>query len=132
MLIVYAATAGVSVVKLYAAALIPGFILAGLYIAYVIFRAVMNPSLMPKLPKDQIAQVGFVQVVIMLLTAFFPLAVLILSVLGAILFGLATPSEAAAVGAGGALVLAAAYRALTWGRLRGHRTSRISSRAPRT
>ena len=47
----------------------------------------------------------------MLLTSFFPLAVLIMSVLGAILFGLATPTEAAAVGALGALVLAAGYRA---------------------
>ena len=54
----------------------------------------------------------------MLLTSFFPLAFLILAVLGAILFGLATPSEAAAVGALGGLVLAVAYRALTWERLR--------------
>jgi tripartite ATP-independent transporter DctM subunit len=54
----------------------------------------------------------------MLLTSFFPLAVLILSVLGAILFGLATPSEAASVGALGGLLLAACYRALTWQRLR--------------
>ncbi len=53
----------------------------------------------------------------MLLTSFFPLAILILSVLGAILFGLATPSEAASIGALGGLVLAAAYRALTWKRL---------------
>jgi tripartite ATP-independent transporter DctM subunit len=54
----------------------------------------------------------------MMLTSFFPLAVLILAVLGAILFGLATPSEAAALGAGGGILLAAAYRALTWERLR--------------
>jgi tripartite ATP-independent transporter DctM subunit len=54
----------------------------------------------------------------MLLTSFFPLAFLILSVLGAILFGLATPTEAASIGALGGLVLAVGYRALTWGRLR--------------
>jgi len=54
----------------------------------------------------------------MLLTSFVPLAVLILSVLGAILFGLATPSEAASVGAFGSIVLAAAYRQLTWNRLK--------------
>ena len=118
MLIVYAATAGVSVVKLYAAALIPGFILAGLYIAYVIVRAALNPSLMPRLTKAQIADVTHIQVVLLLLKAFFPLAVLILSVLGAILFGLATPSEAAAIGAAGGMLLAAAYRALTWQRLK--------------
>jgi len=60
----------------------------------------------------------FVQMIWLLFTAFFPLAVLILAVLGAILFGLATPSEAAAVGALGSIVLAAGYRALTWTRLK--------------
>jgi tripartite ATP-independent transporter DctM subunit len=118
MLIVYAATSAVSVVKLYAAALIPGFILAGLYIVYVIVRAAINPKLMPKLPKEAVVEIGFVKTVLMLLQAFFPLAVLILSVLGAILFGLATPTEAAAVGAAGGMILAAAYRALTWPRLK--------------
>jgi tripartite ATP-independent transporter DctM subunit len=117
MLIVYGASAGVSVVKLYAAAMLPGFLLASLYVAYVIARAVMNPRLAPKLPENE-ANVPFVEVTRRLLTSFFPLAVLIMSVLGAILFGLATPSEAAAVGALGALVLAAAYRALTWDRLK--------------
>jgi tripartite ATP-independent transporter DctM subunit len=118
MLIVYAATSATSVVKLYAAAMIPGFLLAGLYIVYVIARATMNPSLMPKLPKEAVAHISSIQVVAMLFQAFVPLAVLILSVLGAILFGLATPSEAAAVGAGGGMILAAIYRALTWGRLK--------------
>jgi tripartite ATP-independent transporter DctM subunit len=117
MLIVYGATAGVSVVKLYAAALIPGFLLAGLYMAYVVTVAVMRPKLMPRLPDDQ-AQMGFVEVLALLLKAFLPLAVLIMSVLGAILFGLATPSEAAAIGALGSVLLAAAYRAMTWGKLR--------------
>jgi tripartite ATP-independent transporter DctM subunit len=117
MLILYGATSGVSVVRLYAAALFPGFLLAGLYVLYVVARAVMNPRLAPKLPKEQ-SDFPFLTVVYMLLTSFFPLAVLIMSVLGAILFGLATPTEAAAVGALGALVLAAAYRALTWQRLK--------------
>ena len=53
-----------------------------------------------------------------LLTSFFPLAILILSVLGAILFGLATPSEAAAVGALGSVLFAAAYKSLTFQRLK--------------
>jgi tripartite ATP-independent transporter DctM subunit len=117
MLIVYGAAAGVSVVKLYAAAMFPGFLLAGLYVVYVIGRAVLNPSLAPKLPRDQ-TDVPLAQVFFALATSFFPLAVLIMAVLGAILFGLATPTEAAAVGALGALVLAAVYRALTWDRLR--------------
>jgi tripartite ATP-independent transporter DctM subunit len=117
MLIVYAATAGVSVVKLYAAAMLPGMLLAGLYVVYVIARAIINPKLAPKLSAKE-ADVPFTQVVYQLLTSFFPLAILIMSVLGAILFGLATPSEAAAVGALGGLVLAVAYRALTWARLK--------------
>ncbi|MGE3162166.1 MAG: TRAP transporter large permease subunit [Burkholderiales bacterium] len=116
MLIVYAATSAVSVVKLYAAALIPGFLLAGLYMAYVIVRVMINPKLAPKLPESE-SNVAWGRVFLLLLQAFVPLAILILSVLGSILFGLATPSEAAAVGALGAVVLAAAYRALTWGRL---------------
>jgi tripartite ATP-independent transporter DctM subunit len=117
MLIVYAAAAGVSVVQLYAAALFPGFMLAGLYVVYVIGRAMISPELAPKLPPEQ-TRVPLTRVLFALATSFLPLAVLILSVLGAILLGLATPTEAASIGALGALVLAAVYRALTWDRLR--------------
>ena len=117
MLIVYSATSSVSVVKLYAAALLPGFLLAGLYMVYVITLTSLKPKLAPKLPKEQ-TDIPFVKVVYLLLTAFFPLAILILSVLGTILFGLATPSEAAAVGAMGAMVIAIGYRAMTWQRLK--------------
>ena len=117
MLIVYGATSAVSVVKLYAAAIVPGFLLAGLYMVYVIARVAINPKLAPKLPKEE-TDIPWPRVVLLLLQAFFPLAVLILSVLGAILFGLATPSEAAAVGALGAMLLAIGYRALTWQRLK--------------
>jgi tripartite ATP-independent transporter DctM subunit len=116
MLIVYAATAGVSVVKLYAAAMVPGFLLAGLYLLYVISRVVINPALAPK-PKLT-EEIGFIASVQLLVTAFLPLALLILAVLGSILFGLATPSEAAAMGSLGGIVLAIAYRAFTWDRLR--------------
>jgi len=118
MLIVYAAASNVSVVRLYAGAILPGFMLAGLYILYVIGRAYLNPSLAPKPREEDIEDTSYARVLWMMATSFFPLAFLILSVLGAILFGLATPSEAAAVGALGGLVLAAAYRALTWRRLK--------------
>ena len=118
MLIVYAATAGISVVQLYAGAMLPGFLLAGLYMIYVVGRASLNPSLAPKPPAEETQDVSTGEVLIMLATSFLPLAALILSVLGAILFGLATPSEAASMGALGGLVLAAAYRALTWQRLK--------------
>jgi tripartite ATP-independent transporter DctM subunit len=118
MLIVYAATSGVSVVRMYAAALIPGLMLASMYLLYIVARAVINPSLAPKPSKEEVGDHSVIDLAWMMLTSFFPLAFLILAVLGAILFGLATPSEAAALGAGGGIVLAAAYRALTWQRLR--------------
>jgi tripartite ATP-independent transporter DctM subunit len=117
LLIVYAATAGISAVKLYAAALLPGLLLAGFYVLYVIGRALLNPALCPRLPKEQ-TDVPVIQVVRSLLTSFFPLAMLIVSVLGAILFGLATPSEAAGAGALASLLLAGAYGALNFQMLR--------------
>jgi tripartite ATP-independent transporter DctM subunit len=116
LLIVYAATASVSVVKLYAAAIIPGFTLALFYLIYVIVRATLNPSLCPK-PKD-VDHYTVWQSIVLVFKAFVPLAALIMSVLGSILFGLATPSEAAAMGALGGIILAIVYRAFTWQRLR--------------
>ncbi|EIM27452.1 TRAP transporter large permease [Microvirga lotononidis] len=117
MLILYGATAGVSVPKLYAGALFPGLMLAGLYILYVLVRCALNPSLAPKIPAEN-RRYPLVKIVWSLGTSFFPLAVLMLSVLGAIFFGIATPTEAAAVGALGSLLLAAAYRSLTFGKLK--------------
>ena len=117
MLIVYGAMAGLSVVKLYAAAFVPGFFLAAMYIVYVVGLAIVKPQAAPRLPKEE-GDVPFLQVVAMLFKSFVPLALLILSVLGAIMFGIATPTEAAAVGAAGAAILAAAYRSLTWQGLR--------------
>ncbi len=117
LLILYGATTAISVVQLYAAAFIPGFLLASLYIIYVVVRAIINPKLAP-FPEDMSRDIPLSEVTIALLTSFFPLAILILSVLGAILFGLATPSEAAAVGAAGSIVIAACYRSLTFERLK--------------
>jgi len=112
MLIVYAAIAELSVLRLYAAAIIPGFLLAGFYMVYVVGRAYFNPSIAPKPIEEEVpsTRVIFLQ----LLTSFIPLALLILSVLGSILLGLATPAEAAAIGAFGGLVLAFCYKALNW------------------
>lgn len=117
MLILYGATAGVSVVKLYAAAFFPGLMLAGLYMSYVIIRVLMNPSLAPKLPVEQRAE-SYVKVLWALATSFVPLALLISGVLGAIIGGYATPSEAAAIGAMGAFLLAILYRQLTFEKLK--------------
>jgi len=117
MLIVYGAIAGLSVVKLYAATFVPGFFLAFMYMVYVVVIAMIKPERAPRLGKAE-GDVPFLKVVAMLLQSFVPLSLLILSVLGAIMFGIATPTEAAAVGAFGAAVLAAAYRSLSWQSIR--------------
>src|SRR5690606_10344972 len=95
LLIVYGAQAGVSVVRLYAGALVPGFLLAFLYILFVVAMASIQPRLAPRLPPEQ-TNVPLGRTLLLLLTSFFPLAILILAVLGSIMFGLATPTEAAA------------------------------------
>ena len=112
MLIVYAAIAELSPLRLYAAAIVPGFLLAGCYIIYVIVHAMITPSIAPKPREEDIPprRVVYWQ----LLTSFVPLTVLIMLVLGSILGGLATPAEAAAMGAFGGLLLAAVYRSLNW------------------
>ena len=112
MLIVYAAIAELSPLRLYAAAMIPGLLLAGSYIIYVIFRVMINPSIAPK-PREEDVPPRHV-VYWQLLTSFVPLTALIMLVLGSILGGLATPAEAAAMGAFGGLVLAVIYRSFSW------------------
>ena len=112
MLIVYAAIAELSPLRLYAAAMIPGLLLAGSYIIYVIFRVMINPSIAPKPREEDVPprRVVYWQ----LLTSFVPLTALIMLVLGSILGGLATPAEAAAMGASGGLGLAVIYRSFSW------------------
>ena len=118
MLIVYAAASNVSIVRLYAAALLPGLTLVGLYLVYVIGRAILQPSVAPRPSKEDIPDVSFAKLLGMILTSFLPLAFLILAVLGSILLGLATPTEAASIGALGGILLAFIYRAMTWQRMR--------------
>ncbi|RAP42340.1 C4-dicarboxylate ABC transporter [Rhodovulum viride] len=118
MLIVYAAATNVSIVRLYAGALLPGLTLVGLYLFYVVGRSILQPSVAPRPTEDEIPDVPLGRLLWMIVTSFLPLAVLIAAVLGSILFGLATPTEAASVGALGGLALALIYRALSWQRLR--------------
>jgi tripartite ATP-independent transporter DctM subunit len=117
MLILFGATAGVSVVQLYAAAFIPGVMLAGLYVLYAMGIAVVKPGVAPRLPREEVA-VPLTTILWSLVTSFLPLALLIALVLGCILLGLATPSEAAAMGSLGAIILAVIYRSFTWGKLK--------------
>ena len=118
MLIVYAAASGVSIVKLYAGALLPGFTLVGLYLVYIVGRSILQPSVAPRPTDEEVPDVPIGRLLFLVATSFFPLAFLILSVLGSILFGLATPTEAASIGALGGMLLAVLYRAMTWQRLR--------------
>ena len=88
MLIVYAAVAQVSPVRLYAAALLPGLLLAGMYMVYVVSRASLNPKLAPKPAEEDVPPLSMIAW--QLLTSFVPLFVLIMGVLGSILAGVAT------------------------------------------
>ena len=112
MLIVYAAIAELSVLRLYAAAMIPGVMLASFYIIYVVGRAFFNPKLAPKPIEEEIPSTRVI--IFQMFTSVLPLSALIFSVLGSILMGLATPAEAAAIGAAGGLFLAFCYKALNW------------------
>ena len=108
MLLVLGPVLGVSVVDLYAAAMLPGFLLAALYLVYVLVRCQLQPRLGPPLPPA--LRVGSALTIAReLAIGVVPLGVLIAATLGSILAGLATPTEAAGVGALGALALAAAY-----------------------
>jgi tripartite ATP-independent transporter DctM subunit len=118
MLIVMGPVLGVSVADLYAAAFGPGFLLATLYLAYLLGRSFLNPRLGPPVPKEE--RVHSVATIIKELAfGVVPLAGLIAATLGSILAGLATPTEASAVGALGALILAAAYRKLSYQSMKG-------------
>lgn len=117
MLVVMGPIVGVSIIKLFAAAIIPGLLLAGLYIAYTMIRCQINPSLGPPLPRDQWAT-SFGQIAREFLAGIVPMATIMFAALGSIIFGLATPTEAAAMGASGALLLMIAYGRFTLRKLR--------------
>ena len=115
----------VSVGDLFAGALIPGLLLVGLYVLYILVYALVRPGVMPAHVADDASGVTVVRV----LRALAPPLILIFAVLGSILTGLATPTEAAGVGGMGALLLALLRRALDFERLRdiSRTTLRISS-----
>jgi len=117
MLIVMGPVIGVSVAELYSAAFGPGFLLAGIYLAYLIIRSNLNPKLGPPVPKE-LRVSSPVQLVTEVLIGVVPLLVLIGAVLGSMLGGLATPTEASAIGAFGAAALTLAYRRFTWAGLK--------------
>ena len=112
MLIVYAVIAQLSPLRLFAAAMLPGLLLAGLYIIYAITLAIIKPEIAPKPRADEIPPRA--EILKQVFYSFVPLFVLIMLVLGSILGGLATPAEAAGVGAFGAIIMAWFYKTLKW------------------
>jgi len=117
MLVVMGPIVGVSIVDLFAAAIVPGVMLAGLYIGYVMIRSFINPKLGPPLPLAERAT-SYGQIVQEFFRGVVPLAVIIFAALGSIIAGLATPTEAAAMGASGAVLLTLFYGRLNYTMIR--------------
>lgn len=117
LLIVLGPILRVSVLDLFAAAVMPGLLLAFLFTVYCLVRSFLQPQLGPALPPEERAP-SFLHIVKELVIGVVPLAVIIAAVLGSIMGGLATPTEAAAMGALGALCLVLAYGRLSWAAFR--------------
>jgi tripartite ATP-independent transporter DctM subunit len=112
MLVMYGPLANLSVAKLFAAALFPGLLLSALYLAYILMRSWLRPNTAPAISAEERPPIGLKllrNTVLHMLPSFF----LILAVLGSIIAGIASPTEASGVGAFCAMVLAAFYRKLT-------------------
>jgi tripartite ATP-independent transporter DctM subunit len=114
MLIIMGNEAGISVGKLFAGAIIPGLILSGLYIIYILIKCYIRPDLAPALSAEERASVSTGRLITMTLKSLVPPLLLIAGVLGTIFTGTATPTEAASVGALVALLLTIAYRRFSW------------------
>ena len=117
MLILYGATTGTSVVQLYAAAFIPGFVLTAAYLIYLIGVGILQPHRAPRLPIEE-RTVPLRVIMWELLVGFMPLTILTVVVLAVILLGIMTPTESAAAGVVGALALAIGYRSFSFASLR--------------
>jgi len=112
MLVVMGPVMGIPVTDLYAGALIPGVMLAAIYATYALVRCYLNPSLGPALQKsERMESMG--ELFIEFIKGMVPITVLLLSSLGAIFAGVATPTEGAALGALGSLLLTVVYRKIT-------------------
>ena len=116
MLIVMGPVVGVPATDLFAAAIFPGLLLSGLYIIYTLVRSHLNPKLGPPLPMEDRRPFGYVLKEVTL--GILPVVVVILATLGVILAGIATPTDAGAVGAFAVFVLTLAYRKLTWEKMK--------------
>lgn len=118
LLIIYGPAAGLSVVRLFSAGIIPGLVLSALYMVYVGTRCFIQPHLGPALPSGERKAMAPLRLLGNLLWSLFPPMLIIGAVLGSILFGLAAPTEAASLGGFSATLLCVAYRRFTWGMLK--------------
>ena len=114
MLVVYAPQAGLSIGQMFMAAFTPGLLLSGSYITYVGIRCFLNPKLGPPVSEKERSKLSFLPKMIRLLKSLLPPVLIILAVLGTIFLGIAPPTEAAAMGSVAAVLLAVAYRKMTW------------------
>lgn len=114
MLILYGPMAGLSVSKLFMAAIIPGLLLSGVYILYIAIRSSLQPGLALAMPIEERAGINLGKVFGSLVVDLISPAFLILAVLGSIFFGICDPVEAAGLGALGAILISVAYRRFNW------------------
>ncbi|GAI96137.1 unnamed protein product, partial [marine sediment metagenome] len=114
--IIYGMFAGESIGKLFMGGVGPGLVLAGLYITYIGIRSYLDPQLAPALPEEE-RTLSLRQKISLTRTLILPI-LLIMGVLGTIYLGLATPGEAAGIGAAGAIICAAIYRKFNWQNLK--------------
>lgn len=110
IMIIYASFTGVSVGGLFAGGVLPGLLLAGLFILYIGIKTALQPELAPSPPLER---VGWREKFAGLRAVILPI-LLIIGVMGSIFTGIATPTEASAIGAAGSFVCAIVYRKLTW------------------
>lgn len=113
MLVIYGPMAMISVGKLFMAAFMPGFLLSGLYLVYIALRCFFYPDIAPPVPAQERAA-PFLTKTRMLAKSLVPPVLLMLAVLGSIFFGIAPPTEAAAVGAFATILLSIGYRRFNW------------------
>jgi tripartite ATP-independent transporter DctM subunit len=113
VLIILGPMAEVSIGRLFAAAMIPGLVLAGLYIVYVLVTCALRPDIGPRAAASE-PEIPLKEKLVFSAKALVPPLLLIFAVLGSILGGVASPTEAAAIGGAGALVLSLIYGSVTW------------------
>ena len=113
MLVVMGPVLGISVLKLYAAAFGPGFLLSAMYMLYTMGRSYLNPKLGPPVPKEE-RPTSMKVVLWECVVGLVPVTVLTIATLGVILAGITTSTEAAAMGAAGAILLVIGYGRFTW------------------